>query len=538
MYRRTDGYPAGYVFRATPPPAGLTGSTQGVDRTGVSRYLIGHTGDNYFQDDTLMMGGNYILSDTSDLRLNIYRNEREYKFENPRSYLRDTAGSEVFVTATGTTPSPTPTPNFLSGSGPGGLEETNYIFHYTDQYWGGVNSHLTLGFHDEPDNWFVSPGATAATTINGGPGTISNTEGEHRTLDWQFESLLGDHLLTTGFSLRQGEIHRTVYSLADWKDRDNTGVKTNDDVGKDRIFALYLQDRFNISDNVTAHIGMRNDWWKGYDGRTVLAANPDPIIYANRNQNTFSPKAVLVYKPSPVTSYRLGAGKAFRSPSLSDLYQTTQTTNTLTTSNPNLKPETTISWELGLDHTFMSGINLAATYFDNEMDDFIYRLDTGTVDSSGRAIATRANAAKAYSRGVELGLNGEVAMVNWYANYTYTKAKITENPAVPDSEGKFLQQIPEHMANIGADWKRNRLTLSGAVRYADDRWGTDQNLETVFDTYGAYGSYTLVEAKIAYQLTDRLKASLSLDNITDEEWFDFFPAPGRSWFAEISADLF
>jgi iron complex outermembrane receptor protein len=171
------------------------------------------------------------------------------------------------------------------------------------------------------------------------------------------------------------------------------------------------------------------------------------------------------------------------------------------------------------------------------MKDFIYRSDTGTVDSLNRPILLLINAAKAESRGVELGLSGNIGHVHWFGNYTYTKAKIIDNPAVPTSEGKFLTFIPEHAANVGADWTRGRYTVSGAVRYADDRFATDDNTDTVHDVYGAYSAYTLVEAKLGYQITDHLKAALSLDNITDEEWFDNNPGPGRSWFFEISSDL-
>lgn len=537
-HRSTDGYGANRVFRTTEPPPELSGAVFELDRVGAPRYHIGHTGDNNYEDDNLSVGIGYDLSEDSNLLLSVARSRSEYSYQNPRSLLRDADGEEVFIPATGTAFQPEPTPNFLSGSGPGRAEHSSYALTYNGTFADGIRSKVMLGYYDQPNNWFVSPGGTAATTVNGGPGTTTNVEAQHRTADVQFEIPVGSrHILTAGAYYRQGDIHAVVHALSNWRDRQSRTSMNSSDEGKDVNHALFIQDRYDISDRFTSYLGLRQDWWQGYDGRTILAALPDPILYEDRRQNTFSPKAVLVYKHAPSTFYRLGGGKSFRAPSLFDMYRTFIIGSSVFAGNPDLKPETTVSWEAGVNHTFSNGVNLAATYFANEMEDFIYRSDTGEIDENGRTVRFNENAGKARSRGVEMTLTGSVAAVHWYINYTYTKAKIISNQAVPASEGKYLQHIPKNTANAGAEWQRGKFSVGGAIRYADDRWGTDQNLEISHDVYGAYSRYTLFDAKVAYQLTRHLRAALSVDNITDEEWYDFYPAPGRSWFAEITFDM-
>lgn len=537
-HRSTDGYGANYVFRTTPPPDGLSGAISGADRVGDPRYLIGHTGDNGYEDENLSVGARYEFSEVSSVGLSVRRSTSEYDYRNPKSFLRDVNGDEAFVTATGTVSQNDPTPNYLSGSGPGRAEQSAYAATYRGMIGDTVGTTVAMGYYDQPDNWFVSPGATAATTISSGPGTTTNVEARHRTLDMQFDIPLGSrHFLTAGASYRQGEILAVVHALSNWRDRQTLTAMNSSDQGKDANYALFLQDRYDMSDKFSLYLGARQDWWKGYDGKTVLAALPDSIEYEDRSQSTFSPKAVLVYKHAPSTSYRIGGGKSFRAPSLFDMYRTFIIGSSVFAGNPDLEPETTVSWEAGVNHTFVNGIDLAVTYFHNDMKSFIYRSDTGDLDENGRTVRFNENAGEARSRGVEVALSGAVSAVNWYVNYTYTNAKIISNSAVPASEGKYLQHVPMNTANAGADWRRGRFTLGGAIRYADDRWGTDQNLEVRHDVYGAYGAYTLLEAKVAYQLTRHMKASLFLDNITDEEWYDFYRSPGRSWFAEISFAL-
>ena len=137
---------------------------------------------------------------------------------------------------------------------------------------------------------------------------------------------------------------------------------------------------------------------------------------------------------------------------------------------------------------------------------------------------------------MEVQTNGTVASsLNWFANYTYTDAKIDKNPAVPDSEGKKIPMIPESAFNIGADWHYGRTTVGGTVRYVSDLFGSDDNSDTVDHVYGAYDGYTIVDIRTAYQIAEQLTVSFAVNNLLDEDYYIYYKAPGRSWFAEVAA---
>lgn len=530
--RTTDGYPTNFIGRTAAPPAGLTGAEAITDSQGNPRYLIGHSGDNGYEDDNLTLGGNYRLAETDHLGVTFTRSRSQYDYADPHSLLRDAGGNEQFIGATGDLAQATPTSNYLSG--PGGTEQDQYTASYTSLR-GSLSNKLTLGHIHQYDGWFVTPAGNA--TIAGGPGTGSKTVTTHRILDWQIEAPLGArHILTTGLFLRRGDARNTEHSLADWRDRDSATVLTYQAEGREHIHAVFMQDRYDITDSITTYLGARHDWWETSHGLAdSVGASGYPIHYARRSDSRFSPKAALSYRYTPATRLRLAAGRSFRAPAVFELYRTwlSPLSGTTFQSNPALDPETATSWEAGLDHRLPGDMRLATTYFNNRMKDFIYR----TVVSSTPPVQRFENAAEAHSRGVELNLTGRIARVNWQAGYTYTEARIDSNPLVPASEDKYITQIPRNVASIGADWRRDRLGLSGTLRRVDDRFNRDDNTDDVHGVPGAYDGYTLVDARIDYRLTSQLSASLSIDNLTDEEWYDFYRSPGRAWFAQISLEI-
>lgn len=528
----TDGYPTNFITRTTALPSGLTGARAITDTQGNPRFLIGHSGDNGYKDTNLALAGKYRLFATADIGVNYTHSRSRYDYIDPRSFLRDADGNEAFITSTGGASLATPTPNYLTG--PGGLEQNQYIVSQSSLL-GNATSKLMLGYIDQVDGWFVTPSDSA--TRDGGPGTGSQTTATHRILDWQIETPVGDrHTLTTGLFLRQGDARNTEHALADWRDRDSVTTLSYQARGQELARAVFAQDRYDITDRLTAYLGARYDWWETRDGLAdSIGVSGYPIRYPRRSDSRFSPKAALSYQRTPETRYRLAAGRSFRAPAVFELYRTwlSPLSGTTFESNPGLDPETATSWEMGLDHRFSDDTSLATTYFSNHMQDFIYR----TTASSSPPVQRFENAAKAHSRGLEISLSGRIARTNWNAGYTYTDARIDSNPLVPASEGKRIVQIPAQVATLGANWQRKRLSVGATVRYTAHRFNRDDNSDDVEGVPGAYDAYTLIDARLDYQLTERLAASLSIDNLTDEEWYDFYLAPGRSWFAQLSLEI-
>jgi outer membrane cobalamin receptor len=97
------------------------------------------------------------------------------------------------------------------------------------------------------------------------------------------------------------------------------------------------------------------------------------------NGNVFSPSAAVAYTLTHTTRLRASAGHGFRLPTYVDLYYSDPTT----IGNPNLKPESSWSYEAGLDWTPNNGrLTLTTTAFRLQQKD--------TIDYSKLALATPA----------------------------------------------------------------------------------------------------------------------------------------------------
>ncbi|WP_353065150.1 TonB-dependent receptor [Tunturibacter psychrotolerans] len=97
------------------------------------------------------------------------------------------------------------------------------------------------------------------------------------------------------------------------------------------------------------------------------------------NGNVFSPSIAAAYTLTHTTRLRASAGHGFRLPTYVDLYYSDPTT----IGNPNLKPESSWSYEAGLDWTPTNGrLTLTATGFRLQQKD--------TIDYSKLALATPA----------------------------------------------------------------------------------------------------------------------------------------------------
>ncbi|MGC8938064.1 MAG: hypothetical protein ACP5KH_03625, partial [Thermodesulfovibrio sp.] len=58
--------------------------------------------------------------------------------------------------------------------------------------------------------------------------------------------------------------------------------------------------------------------------------------------------------------------------------------------------------------------------------------------------------------------------------------------------------------------------------------------DRVNNVYGSYDPYFVVDGRIAYQITKFAKLSFSVDNIFDRKYYQYYRAPGRSWFTELT----
>ncbi|MBW2069259.1 MAG: TonB-dependent receptor [Deltaproteobacteria bacterium] len=529
----TNGYPTDFNVQSSQPPQGITGYEVTSTRTGKTAYLIGDKGDNTWWDDGITLKAQYEFTKDTKIRFSFMRNRYEYDYDDPHTYLTDAEGNPVW--SYGRVGEHT----FIPGGG--GRTQNTYASVFETTLFKDLKMKLNLSYIDTEKNWYVqtSSGAKLDGSCNDTSCYVSNTPGEAYMGDLQFTlplsdtnlPLLNNQIITFGGAFRYEHAHTKEKYLTNWNDEDSKTTPKYESEGKTRTYSFFVQDEIMFLDNLTAYIGFRQDWWKTYDGYVNDVGKAGyPKDYSSSTASSFSPKFALVYKPFDTTTLRGSIGKAFRPPTIYELYRTWTSSWGITyAGNPNLEPETVISWDIGIEQKLWKGAKASLTYFENHMEDLIYRK---TISSD---LQEYVNVGKAESRGIEFEI--EQRFDKWlrlFGNLTYTDSEIKENEAKPSTEGCRLTYTPLWKANIGAEFEKSRFRAYIIGRYIGKWYTKDDNSDKTNDVYGSYDPYFTVDGRISYQITDFLNISFSVDNLFDRDYYQYYKAPGRSWYVELA----
>ncbi len=204
--------------------------------------------------------------------------------------------------------------------------------------------------------------------------------------------------------------------------------------------------------------------------------------------------------------------------------------------NPELKPEESLGWDIGLEQDFWDQRLVAdLTFFSMTLDDEIQTVFTPSFD------ATVINADGTSRRqGVEFALRARVAEgLQATASYTYTD---TKEPDASSQAGKRREvRRPKHMAAINLnyaflDQRANvNLNLSYTGEQDDDSFPPPFfSRETV-----ALDAYTLVNVSARFQLTSGVKLFARVENLFDTEYQNVigYRTPGVAAYAGVQVDL-
>jgi iron complex outermembrane receptor protein len=227
-------------------------------------------------------------------------------------------------------------------------------------------------------------------------------------------------------------------------------------------------------------------------------------------------------------------GKAFRAPTIYDLYRTYESSGRMIYSNPNLDPETILNYEIGAVQYFLGRrLKTEVTAFHSDIDNLIYSYTDDAGDSR------KDNAGEASIKGVEISASAVPIdpLVIW-ANYTYNDSEITRQDKDPEMVGKRITSMPDKTINVGANYTYNWLTLNLAGQYTGRIYKTKYNTD-IPNVYKANSTTWLWETKLVAdipyhpQSVKDLQVSLSVENLFDEEYYAYYIGRERSYFAEI-----
>ena len=515
----------------------VTGPIPRMTTSGSPTFIIGDGGDNWWNQHMFRSRGEYTFSPKTTVFFQYMRQEYGYGYEAYHSFLRDANGNPVDNGAVtfmddGVAHRFSITPkSYISGPGEGtsNLYNGRLIHEFTSSH----RLQISGGVFDQPNNWYITPGNAA--TLSSGDGTLSDRPSRswHADAQWNWRKS-SRHDLLFGTEFRRESVTVGEYNIANYAIKYSVEEQTYAAQGTNLTHAAYAQDQIRLTERLQVIAGGRIDYWRTTDGSNNTFGDSLVNVYSDRSRASASGKLSGLYQLSGSTTLHTSLGTAFRNPTVYNLYRTWQSSSGTTyLSNADLEPEELLSWEVGLRQRVGNRFQFESNYYENRIKNLIYLQLDLSLDSTGKTQIYR-NAGRARTRGVELSTRQQI--LSWLQlreTYSFTDSVITENPAIPDSVGKYVTYVPRHQTSGLLTAARGRFSGSLTARYVSRLYGTDTNSDVTTGVPSSFDPYFELSAACEFRITRNVSLAGGGENLLDRRYFQSYLAPGRTGFAGL-----
>ena len=335
-------------------------------------------------------------------------------------------------------------------------------------------------------------------------------------IETQLDKEINNHYLVYGATYTHSDISNTNMEYnSDPATDDQLYVYTPD--AKEQKFGLFVQDEISLMNNkLVVTPGVRFDYF-----------STDPGKNTGESLTDFSDSAVTgrlgtTYKLTDTGTVFGQISQGFRAPSFDELYYTYDNPGHgyVNDPNPDLKSETSISYELGYRHNTQASSSEIAAYY-SDYDDFIETVVTKKV--GGTTHYSNVNLESATIKGIEFSntLLWDVLVGAPEGISTHFVASYTEGE---DGNGNALNSVNPWNAVLGLNYDAPNQNWGTSLKlnYTADKSGSDINFDD--ENGGNAGqaelpSATVVDLTAYYKPMKDLTIRGGVFNLTNEEYY-------------------
>ena len=250
----------------------------------------------------------------------------------------------------------------------------------------------------------------------------------------------------------------------------------------------------------------------GVFGQFDFTAGPAQLFLGARHQFTGGGDTFF----SPNAGFAIGHGRwrgrgsvyrAFRAPTLNELFREFRQGNTDTLPNAALRPESVFGSEIGVDYGGEL-THASLTFYRNELDKLITNV---TLQTGANVIRQRRNAAAALSRGIEAGVTHEFGPVRAQISYLFADSRFNNGPRI--------SQVPRHQGSAQLNYLHKGTLVSAGVRSFSYQFDDDLNLFVL-------PGFATVQADLSQRISPRVTVRAAFENLLDRQYLvAFSPTP-------------
>ncbi len=332
----------------------------------------------------------------------------------------------------------------------------------------------------------------------------NESDADNFNIDFQYNIKLHSHFLTFGLSPTHNGVSSDIFG-------SRNGYN----------LAAYIQDEINLSEIWQLSAGLR------YDFFSMEEMDSDQSI---------NPKLGIVVKPYAGAAFRASVGSGFRAPSMAEAFTSTAAGGLLVLPNPDLKPETSISSEIGWNQFFGENVFTDVAIFYNYFWDLIEGGFEQNEDQTENYLQFN-NVTEARVYGFEVNLNWQIINNRLYSHFGYTYT----NPHDIDL-GTDLRYRPRHIFYSDVRVHLASFVLGVDYRFLSRYENIDDTFAQIIPDAGERVPIHVVDIRLSKDLligSTPLSLSLQLNNLLQYNYVDVVGtiAPIRNYVLTLETNL-
>ncbi|EIU7555993.1 MULTISPECIES: TonB-dependent vitamin B12 receptor BtuB [Providencia] len=294
-------------------------------------------------------------------------------------------------------------------------------------------------------------------------------ESKQYNIQWGNSYLLDKGNISAGVDYQRQSIEPSSYAMISEKQTlNNTGI--------------YLTGQYAIIDSVTAEAAIRSDHHSEFNWHTTWQSGLSWEFYEG-------------YKL--IGSY----ATAYKAPNLTQLYAYSSSAYGTTLGNPNLKPEESKQWEIGVEGT-TGPLFWQVNAYHNDIDNLI-------AYKAGNPISSYENIGEAEIKGIEWVGEFETGVLHHQVTYQYVDPRNKKTDKVLERRAK--QQVKYQL-----DWAIDKVDMGLTYQYIGSRY--DNDYSQFPSRRVKQGGVSLWDLTAAYPITSHLTIRGKIANMFDKDY--------------------
>ncbi|MFY9804959.1 MAG: TonB-dependent receptor [Candidatus Acidiferrales bacterium] len=297
--------------------------------------------------------------------------------------------------------------------------------------------------------------------------------------------------------------------------------------GRQRTLGIFGEDLIQIAPRWLLSLSARVDHWSNFDASLVRipisTGVPAVTEYADRSQNAFSPRATLRHQINSNISWDASVYRAFRAPSLNELYRSFRQGNTTTQANAALTAEHLTGGDAGISvDGFNRRLEIRGVFFYNQIIDPVANVTCmpppnalpGCPAPVPNVIARiRENLGRISAPGFSIGATAHITRrFDLSAGYQFVNSRVVSFPEGTSLVGLWVAQVPHNSFTFQARYSNPRIVfISVDGRFIGKQFDDDQNQYPL-------GNFFVLDAMASRSIGAGLELFGAAENLFDEKY--------------------